>query len=133
MFDEKYNVRFYETDALGHVSNTVLVAWFESARVPIFKMFVPDMKLENWPLILASYNVDFLDQIYLQMPVQIKTWISEVGNSSFKVYQECWQDSMLKSKGITTLVHFDYQRKQSLKIPSKIRMAMTAHMFEKDS
>ena len=54
MFSEEFNVRFYETDALAHVSNTVLVGWFESGREPIFKLFNPELDLQNWPLILAS-------------------------------------------------------------------------------
>lgn len=131
MFSEEYTVRFYETDGLGHVSNTVLVAWFESARIPIFKMFVPDMKLENWPLILANYNVDFLEQIYLQMPVQIKTWISRIGNSSFEVYQECWQEQHLKSKGRTTLVHFDYVTKKAMVLPEDIKSMMEMHLLDR--
>lgn len=128
MFVEDYTVRFYETDALGHVSNTVLVGWFEAARIPIFKMFTPELHLENWPLILANYSVDFVQQIYLQSPVQIKTWISRIGGSSFDVYQECWQNEELKAKGTTTLVHFEYEAKKSRAIPDDIRATLTSHM-----
>ena len=60
-----FDVRFCETDALQHVSNTALVAWFEAAREPIFRMFTPELDLQNWPLILASYKVDFLAQIFM--------------------------------------------------------------------
>jgi acyl-CoA thioester hydrolase len=130
MFIEDYTVRFYETDALGHVSNTVLVGWFEAARIPIFKMFVPDLNLDNWPLILANYNVDFVQQIYLQSPVQIKTFISRIGGSSFDVYQECWQNDELKAKGTTTLVHFEYAAKKSRQIPDDIRATLTSHMTQ---
>lgn len=130
MYCEQYSVRFCETDALGHVSNTVLVAWFEAARMPIFKLFAPDLNLQNWPLILASYNVDFLQQIYLQEIVTIKSWISRIGTSSFEVYQECWQDSELKAKGKTTLVHFDYKTKKSRCIPDEIRKALVANLIE---
>lgn len=130
MFTEDYTVRFYETDGLQHVGNTVLVGWFESARLPIFKLFVPDLNLQNWPLILANYNVDFLQQIFLQSPVHIKTWISRVGGSSFEVYQECWQDDVLKAKGTTTLVHFDYASKKSRPIPDEIRESFKAHLIE---
>jgi acyl-CoA thioester hydrolase len=129
MFSEEYTVRFYETDGLGHVGNTVLVGWFEAARIPIFKMFVPDLVLQNWPLILASYNVDFVEQIYLQDPVQIKTWISRIGGSSFEVYQECWQNNKLTAKGKTTLVHFDYATKKSRPIPEDIRSALKSHFY----
>lgn len=128
MFVEDYTVRFYETDGLGHVGNTVLVGWFEAARIPIFKIFVPDLILEDWPLILANYKVDFVQQIYLQSPVQIKTWISRIGGSSFDVYQECWQNNELKAKGTTTLVHFEYVSKKSRKIPDDIRTTLASHM-----
>ncbi|MEC8487777.1 MAG: acyl-CoA thioesterase, partial [Pseudomonadota bacterium] len=46
-----FDVRFCETDALQHVSNTALVTWFEAAREPIFRMFTPELDLNNWPLI----------------------------------------------------------------------------------
>lgn len=131
MYTENYTVRFYETDALRHVSNTVLVGWFEAARIPIFKIFVPDLKLENWPLILANYNVDFVAQIFLQSPVEIRTWISRIGRSSFEVYQECWQDGELKSKGTTTLVHFDYKLRCALAIPEDIKNQMQAHLLDR--
>lgn len=129
MYSEEFTVRFYETDALQHVSNTVLVGWFEAARLPIFKLFTPKLELTNWPLILASYKVDFVLQIFLQSPVQIKTYISKLGKSSFDVYQECWQDGELKAKGTTTLVHFNYQTKKSQALPSKIREALSSHLL----
>ncbi len=51
MFSEEFNVRFYETDALAHVSNTVLVGWFETGREPLLKLFTLDWDLQNSPLL----------------------------------------------------------------------------------
>jgi acyl-CoA thioester hydrolase len=126
MLVETFAVRFYETDALKHVSNTVLVGWFEAARFPIFKMFTPELDLDNWPLILANYKVDFLQQIYMGSEVSVKTGISRVGKSSFEVYQELWQDNALKAKGATTLVHFDYPTQRSAPIPDEIKTQLKA-------
>lgn len=131
MLVDTFAVRFYETDALKHVSNTVLVAWFEASRLPIFKMFTPDLDLDNWPLILANYNVDFLQQIYMTPEVSVKTGISKIGNSSFVVYQELWQSQSLKAKGTTTLVHFDYKTARSAQIPDAIRTQLEAMFVEK--
>ena len=121
MFSEEFNVRFYETDALAHVSNTVLVGWFESGREPIFKLFNPELDLQNWSLILASYKVDFLEQIYYGQKVQVKTYISRIGTSSFDVYQDLWQKQKKCATGTTTLVHFDFQTKKAVAINEKIR------------
>ncbi len=121
MYSEEFNVRFYETDALAHVSNTVLVGWFETGREPLFKLFTPELDLQNWPLILASYEVDFLEQIYYGQKVQVKTYISRIGTSSFDVYQELWQKQKKCATGTTTLVHFDFQTKKAVAINEKIR------------
>ncbi|MCC2607709.1 acyl-CoA thioesterase [Planctobacterium marinum] len=120
MLEESYKVRFYETDALKHVSNTTLVQWFESAREPIFKMFTPELDVDNWPLILASYKVDFLKQIFLG-EVTIKTGISRLGGSSFDVFQEVWQNGERCAKGVTTMVHFDYQGQKACPVPDAVR------------
>lgn len=130
MLSIEFDVRFYETDALQHVSNTVLVGWFETARLPIFKYFTPDLDLNNWPLILANYNVDFLQQIYLVGPIEVKTWISRIGNSSFVVYQEIWQSNVKKATGTTTLVRYDYASKKALRIPDDIRAKLEQHKIE---
>jgi acyl-CoA thioester hydrolase len=133
MFTETFAVRFYETDALQHVSNTALAGWFEAGRQPIFKMFVPDMNLDNWPLIIASYKIDFLAQIYLQHEVTIKTWVKRVGNSSFELHQECWQQEQVKSRGVTTMVHFDYDSERSVAIPEHIKEALGKHLLDTSS
>ncbi|MFC3095295.1 acyl-CoA thioesterase [Alteromonas sediminis] len=124
MLSESFSVRFYETDALQHVSNTVLAGWFEAAREPVFKVFTPDLDLKNWPLILASYTIDFVAQIYYGKPVTLKTGVSRIGGSSFDVYQEVWQDDVLCAKGKTTMVHFDYREQKSRPIEGDTKMAL---------
>ncbi|MBF7073680.1 acyl-CoA thioesterase [Glaciecola sp. MH2013] len=132
MLSCQFDVRFYETDALQHVSNTVLVGWFETARLPIFRFFTPDLDLQNWPLILANYNVDFLEQIYLDPGVEVKTWISKIGNSSFEIYQELWQSNVKKAKGTTTLVRFDYQSKKAVRIDDTVRDLLKMHLIHEE-
>ncbi len=129
MFSEEFNVRLYETDALAHVSNTVLVGWFESGREPIFKLFNPELDLQNWSLILASYKVDFLEQIYYGKKVQVKTFISRIGTSSFDVYQELWQQQKKCASGVTTMVHFDYQSKQTVAITEDIKAKLLSNSY----
>ena len=130
MLEESFAVRFYETDALAHVSNTVLAGWFEAARMPVFKLFTPELDLQNWPLILARYNIDFHRQIFYGKDVTVKTGISRVGNSAFDVYQQVWQDGEMCASGSTTMVHFDYTRQSSAPIPDAIRAELDNLMVE---
>jgi acyl-CoA thioester hydrolase len=127
MLSESFRVRFCETDALAHVSNTVLVQWFETAREPIFRMFNPTLDLQNWPLILASYKVDFLQQIYYGKEVEVRTYVSRLGNSSFDVYQELWQNEQHCAAGTTTLVHYDFQLQKAQPIDNTVRAQLLVH------
>ncbi|MFA3791441.1 acyl-CoA thioesterase [Aliiglaciecola sp. SL4] len=129
MFSEKFNVRFYETDGLAHVSNTVVAGWFECGREPIFKMFTPDLDLKNWPLILASYKIDFHLQIFYGKPVEVRTYVSRVGNSSFDTYQEIWQQDQKVASGSTTLVRFDFKTNKSVPIDDSIKSQLKQHIY----
>ncbi|WP_340678073.1 thioesterase family protein [Paraglaciecola sp.] len=129
MLSEQFKVRFCETDGLAHVSNTVLVQWFESAREPIFRMFTPELDLKNWPLILASYKVDFLKQIFYGQLVDVHTYVSRIGNSAFDVYQEVWQNQQKCATGLTTLVSFDYELQKAKPINDEIKTLLLSHQI----
>ena len=132
MYTEQFKVRFCETDALAHVNNTVLAAWFETAREPIFRLFNPQLDLQNWPLILASYKIDFLKQISYGEPVEVRTYICRLGNSSFDTFQEVWQCGEKCGSGTTTMVHFDYQTNKSVAIQGQLRAQLASHMLQAD-
>ena len=119
---------FSDTDALGHINNTRLPVWFENARDPIFKFFTPELDLNNWPLILARISVDFTEQIYMDMAVEIRTQISKIGNTSFSVHQQAWQNNKCAATGEAIMVHYDYQMKKAVKIPQEIREKLKQHL-----
>lgn len=131
MFHCTFMPRFNETDALGHINNTVIPVWFEEARRPIFEIFIPGAKIENWNLIFARLELEILREIYMEYQVEVRTSIDKIGNSSFVVAQEVWQQDTLKAQGRTTLVHFDYQQRKSKPIPQEIRQELQQHLTEK--
>lgn len=92
MFTLEIHPRFSDTDALGHISNTSLPVWFEQGRTPIFEIFHPSLDVKTWPLILARLEIDLLAQSYWHLPVEIRTGIGKIGNSSCHVVQEAWQN-----------------------------------------
>ena len=113
-FEMTFSPRFSETDGMGHISNTVIPIWFEAARDPIFEIFVPSMKMTDWNLILAGFNISFSAPTYFGKPVTILTSISRIGSASFEVYQRCIQEGKQTAEGKTTMVYFDYKAEKSL-------------------
>lgn len=127
MLSIELDPRFSDTDALGHISNTSLPVWFEQGRTPIFRIFHPDLEVETWPLILARMEIDLLAQSYWHMPVEIRTGVGKIGNSSVHVVQEAWQNGKQIARGIAVLIHFDYNSEKSVPIPQEIKDQLAEH------
>lgn len=121
MFIEKVMPRFSETDALGHINNTVLPVWFEASRAPIFRFFTPDLNPHDWKLIIAKVEVSFVGELFYGHEVTIKTSVEHVGTSSFVLRQEAHQQGNCCAVGKTVLVRYDFaaKAKQSLLVSEK--------------
>ncbi len=127
MFSITITPRFYETDALGHINNTVFAGWFEAGRTPIFQLFTPTMQVQQMSFILARIEIDFVAQAhYGEHDVMIQSTIERVGNSSFIVYQEAWQNEVLVAKGKAVMVYFDFETQKSDRIPDEKRATLEA-------
>ena len=122
--------RFCETDALGHVNNTALPIWFEHARTPFFRLFNAELKLDTWNLILKKIDVDFIAQIFLGEPVEVRSYLNHIGSSSFVVVHEAWQAGNLVAKGHAVMVHFDYQEQAKAAIPDDVRASLEAYLHD---
>jgi acyl-CoA thioester hydrolase len=116
--------RFCETDALGHINNTVVPMWFETGRVPVFEIFNPGQDLNQWNVILRKIDVDFVAQIYYGHPVEIRTRVGHVGSSSFVCEHEAWQRGSLVAKGSAVMIYFDFeqQRKQEITVALRVEL-----------
>lgn len=130
MFIETIEPGFYDTDALGHINNTRIPAWFEHARQPIFRMFVPDLSRESWNLIIARIEVNYHAQLNYGKEVEIRSWIRKIGNASFHVGHEARQGGTCSASGTAVLVHFDYLAKRSLPLTADQRAALEAHLVD---
>ena len=127
MFSEIITPRFSDTDALGHINNTMVPIWFEGARDPVFRLFMPELNLKEWQLILAKIDVSYHGQMFYGQALEIKTFISRVGGASFDVYQELWQHETLCASGTAVMVHYCYNKQSSKPIPELIKADLLHH------
>ncbi len=129
MFSEIITPRFSDTDALGHINNTMVPVWFEGARDPIFRLFSPELNLKAWPLILAKIDVSYHAQMFYGQTIEVKTYISRIGGASFDVYQELWQNEKKCASGTAIMVYFCYEKQSSKKIPPQIKEILEKHFI----
>lgn len=129
MFTATVMPRFYETDAFGHVNNTVVAGWFETAREPIFRIFSPQMDIRDLSLILARIEIDFVAQIHYGHEVTLETRIEKIGNSSFTVLHEAWQKGVKTAVGRAVQVYFDFETQASGPLPEVYRSKLAEHLL----
>lgn len=119
----RYPIRFSETDALGHVNNTVYFVYFEAARSELFRIFVPDMNTAQWKIIVASSHCDFKSEARFGQTMVVSTFIQKIGTSSFTVGHEIHDEDTgtLIAQGSAVLVHYDFTSKKALPLTAEHR------------
>lgn len=131
MFKKIIEPKISDTDAIGHINNVALPAWFEWARNPLFKLFMPEIDFKRWNILLAKLEINFEAQLFFEPPIEIRTFISRIGRSSIDVYQEAWQNGTRCVTGIAVVVHYDIEQKKSMPIPERCRDVLSQHMIGK--
>jgi acyl-CoA thioester hydrolase len=119
--------RFSDTDALGHINNTVIPVWFLEAREPVLSWFAPEGNFSRGSIAVVRVEVDYLAETRFGEDVTIRTRVERVGNSSFVLLQEVAQGDAITARGRTTLVHFDPDERRSRPVPDEIRSKLEQH------
>ncbi|MCB1708185.1 MAG: acyl-CoA thioesterase [Halioglobus sp.] len=116
--------RFYETDALGHINNASIAAWFEVARITFLESLGNETasSASNW--MLASLKIDFIAETFYGTDVTATVTEAVVGNSSVTVHCEMTQDGRTTVRGSSVLVHFDTSSKSPLRVPDTLRQRL---------
>ena len=125
-FEITISPRLYETDALGHINNATIAAWFEVIRMRFLESLADstEMHLKSW--ILASVQIDFIGETFYGTDVTGKVVDASIGNSSFTLHCEMWQSDMQTVRGKAVLVHLDLESKAPARIPDELREKLAA-------
>lgn len=121
-------VRFRDTDRLGHVNNAVYLTYFEQGRVSFFdRLLGLEVKWNEEGLILANAQLDFLAPILLEDKIAVDIRVTRLGNKSFELgysIVRLGSDETEMARGSSTLVCFDYIANTSIMIPASWRTAL---------
>ncbi|MCG8316615.1 MAG: acyl-CoA thioesterase [Pseudomonadales bacterium] len=132
VFSLDINPRFCDTDALGHINNTVYPVWFLEGRESILRIFNPNLATDEVSLVLAKIEIEYLGEVFFGKRVEIRTYVLRIGTSSVLVGQEVWQDGGLRATATATMVNFDKKTRKSLPIPVDIKQKLSQHLLEPD-
>lgn len=115
-------VRFADTDALGHVNNASFVVYAETGRLEFARLLGPSARAT----ILAHIAVDFRRQVRFDEPVVVFTWVERIGQTSATLKQIVQAAGELAAEVTSVIVSFDYEAQQPTPWPPVARAAMEA-------
>jgi len=126
-------VRFGDTDALGHVNNAVYLSWMELGRMAFTDKLLPQIDWSKTGFILAHVSIDYVEPVFLKDKVKVYMRAGKTGTKS--VVLECLITKTDKNgerptaKGTNIIVAFDYVTNKSLPIPEDWKEAMTEKLL----
>lgn len=116
-------VRFCETDAGGHVSNTSYFLYFEEARTKFFETIGFGPNKRSIHFIVAQTECDFLVQAYAAQILTVTTKVSRIGTKSYTMAHEITDEKTgeLIATGGAVIVCYNFATQESVEIPGKLR------------
>ena len=120
-FSVKLTPRFYETDAMGHINNATIAAWFEVVRVAYIDELCGGSESMARSWILASVHIDFKGETFYGSEVDARIVGASIGNTSMTVHCQMWQDGRLTVTGQAVVVHIDFDSRTPQRIPDSMR------------
>lgn len=120
--------RFSETDAIGHINNTSIAVWFETGRLE----FLSEVFIEkgdeqpNW--FMATQTIDYLGENFFGVETRMDLCVVHIGNTSFKVGCNMYQNGKQTVRATAVLVHVDRASKKPTPIPPAMREILAAEI-----
>jgi acyl-CoA thioester hydrolase len=128
-------VRFRDTDAMGHVNNAVYLTYFEAARAGYYRAVTgrafEDIADQPVSIILAHASVEFRSQARFGERLLVACRATWAGRSSFGLDYRITADpdstrgaGRLVVEGATVQVMFDYATQRPTRIPPDLLAAL---------
>ena len=124
-------VRYCETDAGGHVSNTSYFLYFEEARTKFFGTIGFGLKnKKNFNFIVAHLSCNFIAQSYASQILSVTTSVSNIGTKSYTLVHEIKDANTgaLIANGSAVIVCYNFQEQHSIEIPTDLRKTLEKYL-----
>ncbi|MBR9920483.1 MAG: acyl-CoA thioesterase [Bacteroidetes bacterium] len=114
-------LRYGDTDRQGHVNNAVFATFCETGRVELLYESGEQVIPEGASFVLASLQVDYLQEVNWPGRIDIGTGITRIGNSSIRIYQRLFQHGNCVAEAVSTIVQVDNQTGKSQPMTNEVK------------
>jgi acyl-CoA thioester hydrolase len=121
-------IRFCDTDMLGHVNNANYLSYMEMARVSYFNEVMPKLDWSGQGIILAKAEISYKAPLFLEDNLFIYTGVEQISGKSFmmryRFMKKTEAGELLAAEGSTLMVCYDYRENHSIPVPDFWKQAI---------
>ena len=119
----KEQVRFSDTDMIGHVNNVAYAAMTESGRVGYLRKIVPGLSV-----VMARIEIDYRAELHYPADIDVGCAVLRVGRSSIVMGNGVFHGDVCGASAVTTLVLIDKVTRRSTPIPNEARAKLEPYV-----
>ncbi len=134
VYDTHINVRFGETDAMGHVNNVSYYIYFEQARTEFLKNlgFTIGQAQGDLNFVVVHTACDYMEQAFFDQHLIVQTYVAKVGTKSFALTHDV-KDAKSKvhiARGTSVAVIIDKEKQGAMVLPDFLKEALNAELSD---
>lgn len=118
-------IRWSDQDVNGHVNNARILTLVEEARIQAGDLWWGSSPNEDPPRVVRAINVEYQRAVHYGPKTSMDVWISKIGNSSYEVSHELFQDGNPCVRAKVVIVILDPVTRAPMSVPEPIREVLS--------
>jgi acyl-CoA thioester hydrolase len=128
VFTSRIQIRWGDMDALGHVNNAAYFRYIEQARIDWLSQVDSDPGSRREGPVIINARCTFLRQLTYPGDIEVRTFVGELGRSSFETYCEIRridEPGVLCAEGGAKVVWVNLPLQKSMPLSDDMRAKLT--------
>jgi len=117
-------VRFADSDALGHINNASYATYAEMARLAFLSTLGESVRR----MILANITIDFRRQVQVTDTVHVDSWVERLGTSSMAIAHTIFASGERAADVTSVVVYFDYASSRAMPLTDEMRAGLSPYL-----
>lgn len=126
-WQSSHDLRFGDTDKIGHVNNGAFGSLMESNRSLLFSRIREESQSEaeraETTTVIARFEIDYLKELHWPGTVIAACGIERIGGASFVLRQALFSDGACAALARSTVVIMDRATRRARPVPDRMRAA----------
>jgi acyl-CoA thioester hydrolase len=122
------NLRYSDTDMLGHINNVAYAALFESGRVDFTHRSAMATMPRDRLVVMVRLEIDYRREMHWPGKIDIGSRLLKLGTTSFQVGNAIFKGEICHATAVTRLVVIDRATRKSAPLSPEFRAALPAMM-----